>query len=159
MILREESIKNINIFDTIKKAIYLAKIYPKWKKVHFPGKYKRFVLKLEDEIIKELKNSNYVDNRLFHFFKRKYINNKFFLQHPYELDIYFNRLLDDKSALVYYFKFNNLIRINITNFLLFGILETDGTRVSLIFPDSSLAVFECLKKWKANYIGKLEKWL
>ena len=159
MILKEENVENTEIFYTIKHAIYFGKIYPKWKRVHFPGKYKKVAFKLEDEIIKDLKNNNYVDNRLFHFFKRKYINNKSFLKHPYELDIYFNKLLDDKNALVYYFKFNNLIRINITNFLLFGILESDGTRVSLIFPDSSLAVFECLRRWKANYVGKLEKYI
>ncbi len=157
MLVEDEKIdKKEKLFSLVKNAIYKAKIYPKWNKVHFPGKYKKFLNNISDEHLDDLKNNNYVDNRLFHFFKRKYINKKKFLNHPYELDIYFNKLLDDKNALVYYFSFNNIMRINITNFFLFGILEIDGTRVSLIFPDNSLAVFECLKRWNSKFLGKLE---
>ncbi len=160
MLVEDEKIdKKEKLLSLVKNAIYKAKIYPKWNKVHFPGKYKKFLNNISDEHLNDLKNNNYVDNRLFHFFKRKYINKKKFLSHPYELDIYFNKLLDDKNALVYYFSFNRIIRINITNFLLFGILEIDGTRVSLIFPDNSLAVFECLKRWNSKFLGKLECFL
>ncbi len=143
-----------NIVSLAKIAISKSLKEKNWNTVRVPRKYWRMLRSRKDlpEVYRKLLMGRFINNRTLHYIKRRYIN-MILIDGEESLDGYFDLLLKDEKAQVYWFPFDNRIRFDIVNGKLFGVIEDDGKRVSLVFPDSKECVERCLTKWNAKYIG------
>ena len=126
----------------------------KWNTVRVPGKYRKVLLSRKDlpEVYRRLLKGKFINNRTLHYLKRRYIN-MLSIDGEDALDGMFDLLLKDRKAEVYWFPFDNRVRFDIFNGKLFGVIEENGERVSLVFPDAVECVKRCLSRWNAQFVG------
>jgi CBS domain-containing protein len=147
----------------MKNIVLLAKIAilrslkdKNWNTVRVPRKYWKMLRSRKDlpEVYRKLLIGKFINNRTLHYIKRRYIN-LLTIDGEESLDEYFDLLLKDRGAEVYWFSFDNRVRFDIVNDKFFGVIEDDGKRVSLVFPDSQECVKRCISRWNAKYIGTI----
>ena len=147
----------------MKNIVLLAKIAilkslkdKNWNTVRVPRKYWKMLRSRKDlpEVYRKLLIGKFINNRTLHYIKRRYIN-LLTIDGEESLDEYFDLLLKDRGAEVYWFSFDNRVRFDIVNDKFFGVIEDDGKRVSLVFPDSQECVERCISRWNAKYIGTI----
>jgi len=102
-------------------------------------------IKEVNEILKKIERREPVPSRMWHYLKRKYVDEEK-IKSPVELDRQIDKVLKDKEARV--FLGNKRYHVISEKYRKCAIIEKDGTRITVFTPEK--------EKWKGKDLGRIK---